>query len=284
MRFFTPLLILGIVFSACTAPPEPIASPEPTVASGPTPAPTFAIPPRLITQAARQRGQLGSAPNKPYVSSKPSVRIPTLAPIVKTWEISSTATPRPEFTLHPTATRYIVAVGEQEFFVGEAADAVKRGDVHFGNGEYNEAITSFQEAKRFLDEPSPLLENRIGMTYGRLEQYDLAILHFSMALEIKDNAPDRINRSRAYRASDQCAPAIADAKVVLAMEPQKASNYHSHAIANSILSFCYFEQGNSALAMQHIDTAITVAQSHKYRASDLNELMEAREIIKDAQQ
>ena len=85
--------------------------------------------------------------------------------------------------------------------------------------------------------------------------------------------------------SDQCDPAIADAKVALSMEPLTGSNFHTHVAADYILSWCYFVQGNASLALQHIDAALATAGIHKFRTSDMDTLAETRGlIIQGAQQ
>ena len=295
MRNALLLLTLAIVLSACTA-PEPTAPPEPT-ATGPTAIPTFAMPPRLITQAARQRSSWDSAAGNPSVSSDSSVSskppaqlptlalIPTLAPMLDALNTSRVAMPEPPVTPRPTATRSIVLVGELEFFGTDASDAFERGNREFSNGKYEAAINSYQEAKRFHGEPSPALESRIGMAYKWWEKPRLAISYFSSAIGIKDNARDRINRARTYQSIDQCDPAVVDAKVALSMKPLIAPDFHTHVAADYILSWCYFAQWNDSLALQHIDAAIATAGIHETSSSNMDTLIETREfIIQESQQ
>ena len=236
---------------------------------------------------------MDSAAGNPSVSSKPSVRLPTLAPMVKipTFApmvrivgLTSTATPGPMIAPQPTPTRNTVALGETEFFGGDTAEALKRADAQFRNGEYEAAVGSYREAKRHHSKPSPVIENRIGMTHLRLEQYGLAILHFSNAIGINNNVPDRVNRSRAYKTNGQCAPAVTDAEAILMMEPTVATNYHSHLAANEILSICYFKYGNKAVGLEHLDAAIAIGKSHNFDANELNQLIEAREAMIQASQ
>ena len=217
MRIVLSLLVLGIILSSCAAPEPKVSDPPDPTATGPTPAPTFAMPPRLITQAARQRSSWDSAAGNPSVSSdssvssKPPVRLPTLAliptialipeiaPAFATPEISRAATPRPAVTLRPAVVRGVVSVGEEEFAGVDASNAFDHGNKQFSNGKYEAAINSYREAKRHHGEPSPALESRIGMAYKWWGKPRLAILHFSEAIGIKDNARDRINRARTYQ-------------------------------------------------------------------------------------
>ena len=122
------------------------------------------------------------------------------------------------------------------------------------------------------------------MAYKWWGKRSLAILHFPKAVEIKNNAGDRINRGWTYDSIGQCDLAIADAKVGLSMEPLVTPNAHTHFAADYILSWCYFVQGNALLALQHIDAAISTGRVHEFRTSVLDVLTETREyIIQEAQ-
>ena len=280
MRLFLSLLIVGIVLSACAA-PQPTAQPEPTATVGPTPAPTFAIPPRLITRAARQRGQIDSAPNKPAVRLPTLPPIPTLATMVDTRAISRAATPRPIVMPRPTSTPEMTAtssprpsatpivihtLGDHEWFKGQAALALDAGETALATGDYRKAIRHYEDALKSHGKPSAKLENKIGLAYTGLEEWGRASQHFSNAIAIDDNPLDRINRGKSYFESDQCDLAITDAKAALDMEPLHEPGFHSDVEAHVLLVSCYAWTGASPAVRQHLDAAITIAKEHNYMA------------------
>ena len=90
------------------------------------------------------------------------------------------------------------AIGSSDIFdrYTAAADApVQRGKALLASGDYSGALDAFLEAKRRAGPPQPSIESYIGLTYQRLEQYDLAIEHHSTAISMGDNETVRINRA-----------------------------------------------------------------------------------------
>ncbi len=99
------------------------------------------------------------------------------------------------------------------------------------------------------------LQNRIGTSYLFLGQNEVAIQHFTNAIELEDNAPDRIIRSFLHREIGNCTEAIEDAKAALALEPTATPGYHTAAEANFLLAICYAQQEKYLLALQHTDAS-----------------------------
>ncbi len=189
-----------------------------------------------------------------------------------------TATPRPTYTPYATTARATVTptnapdyvlVGDMDYFGPDAYRLVEEGTEHFESGRYEAAIESFKEAIRAHTRPSAVLENRIGLAYSYMEEPDLAIQHFSNAIEIEDTSTDRVNRGLAYLMVGQCDAAVTDAKAALAMAPESVVGFHTDAEANTLLANCYELEGDLLAALQHLEAAIAIAEENSYLEIDL---------------
>ena len=150
----------------------------------------------------------------------------------------------------------------------------------FEDGKYLEAIAKYKQAIELHGQPSSVLENRIGLSYDALEQYERAVEHYSNAIRIRDNSIDRVNRSLTYHEIGQCDKAVADALVALTLEPAFKAGYHTDVEANYILSDCYFWDEKYLLSFQHIEAAISIAKEHQYPDAEVAFMEEERAIIK----
>ena len=142
-----------------------------------------------------------------------------------------------------------------------------------------EAIAKYKQALSYHGEPSHVLENHIGLSYYFLEQYNLAIVHYSNAIQIKDTSVKRVNRSLSYVTLERCDRAIPDALAALALEPAFEKGFHTDMEANYILSDCYFWDEEYLLSLQHIEAALSVAKQHQYSDEYVAFMDEEREII-----
>ena len=208
----------------------------------------------------------------------------------------STPTPRPTYTSYPTYTPspsvtgsasqsneiptvdpgiYIEIEGQKEWFFGSAKVHVEKARNEFERGRYEAAIYSFKRAQESHNKPSAVLENWIGLSYQALGKFETAVNHHSAAIEIDDDARERVNRGLAYLLSGQCGPAIIDTKVALEMEPRSAAGFHTDAEANYILASCYAYEGKYLQALQHTEASLQISIENKYE----NELISEREAI-----
>ena len=131
------------------------------------------------------------------------------------------------------------------------------------NGENEAALAAFKEAQEHHGKPSRVLESATGVSYLAQGQYDLAIQHFSKAIEIEDMASQRINRATSYAMKGECDLAIADARAALAMEPESNKGIHTDTPANFILAQCYLVQGHPQRALQHAEASILIAKENQ---------------------
>ena len=253
-----------------TLTPTPSPTPMPTPTSTPTPVVVPAVPTFVFPT-------ISIPPTRPpfiSITIAPPVIPPTLAiPTIR-------AVPSTPFTPEPTEKAKYHRLGDDEYLSELAFAKLEEGDDLRSNGKFAEAIESYKQALIYHGEPSGVLENRLGLAYRALEQYDLAILHYSNGIRISDSSVDRVNRSRAYVANNQCDKAIVDAKAALTLEPKFAVGIHTDVEANRILSDCYFWDEKYLLSLQHIEAALAIAREHGYSAEDIAIMEEEVEITK----
>lgn len=72
------------------------------------------------------------------------------------------------------------------------------GEVYLNQGNYRSALKELQRARQYYAD-DPLLHSDLGLTYYAMEQFDLAIRHFQIALALKpDFAEARNSLGKAY--------------------------------------------------------------------------------------
>ena len=203
-------IILALTL-ACTV-PSADPTPRPTYTLYPTPTPTLVVSTPTPTIVV----------STPTPSPRPTYTpYPTYAPT--TQEIEPAPTISPEM---------FQTVGKTQWFTGETAAALGRGQDAFNQGKYQEAVEAFIETQRIHGIPHPILQNWIGNSYRAMGQRERAIEHYTNVIEIKDEAIDRINRATVFSETHQCEAAIEDSKAALAMEPVAVTGYHTDFAAN----------------------------------------------------
>ena len=90
---------------------------------------------------------------------------------------------------------------------------------------------------------------------------------------------DRVNRGSSFVETDQCEPAIEDAKAALTMEPIKEDEFHTDSEANIILAGCYAQKGDYLIALQHTDASLEIAKENHYPSEELETRTLTRELI-----
>ena len=161
-------------------------------------------------------------------------------------------------------------IGE-ELFTGTALTEASRGEELFLQGEYRAAIQAYQLARDLKNQPSAVLENRIGMALQAMGNHPQAIAHFTTALDIEDSPGDRTNRAVSYLETGQCTLAIQDAQKALDMEHEAGFAFHTDAEAHAILAACQISE-NPHRAIEHAEKALNLAKSTGYPAEELASL------------
>ena len=249
------ILVLATACSALTGTPTP----RPTY----TPYPTYTPVPPLP-----QLGTNSAIPTPVVISQSDKAEVPLL-------ELGTTS-PLPTPTISPEMFR---EVGDKEWFHGETAAVLRRGEETFAQGKYQESLESFLEAQRLHGTPSANLQSWIGISYQALGQHDQAIQHHTNAIQIEDDPVDRVNRGLSFIETGKYGPAIEDAKAALTMEPITGDGYHTDAEANTILASCYAQQGDYLSALQHTDASLEIAEEHHYSSEELEQLSGMRYAI-----
>ena len=148
------------------------------------------------------------------------------------------------------------------------------------NGENEAALAAFKEAQEHHGKPSRVLESATGVSYLAQGQYDLAIQHFSKAIEIEDTASQRTNRATSYALKDECDLAIADARAALAMEPESNKGIHTDTPANLILAECYLIQDDPQRALQHAEASLLIGNNHQHSETYIEVITAIRDTIR----
>ena len=170
--------------------------------------------------------------------------------------------------------------GEVDFFIAAALEAWVQGVELFEKGDYRAAIQTFEKARNHHGKPSTVIESWIGSSYQSLEQHNQAIAAFTKAIETRDSAIDRLNRGLSHTLIGDCLPAIDDAEIALSIPVYEESGYHSFTEANSLLASCYMEEKNFKLASVFAEAALSGAVANGYPVSDIEALMESRDLAR----
>ena len=114
-------------------------------------------------------------------------------------------------------------------------DHIRRGNRHYDAGEYDDAITDYNQAIDLDSNIAAAYYNR-GVAYTKLGKYAEAIgdLTQAIALDPQDAAAYN-NRGIAYRNLGKYAEAIADYDQAIALDPKYAVAYSNRGVANNHL-------------------------------------------------
>ena len=199
----------------------------------------------------------------PYPTFTPQPQFHTAQPttIVRT---AQEAQAQP--TTNPTSVPddFVEIHVDRQWFFGLAAEHFQLAVDLFQQARYEEAIAQYQEAQRAHGKPSHVLQNRIGLAFAALGQYQEAISYHTNAIAIEDNPTDRNNRAQAYYFDNRCDLAINDAHTALGMPPESGPGISSDAEAHAVLGLCYSDQFEYAQAIEHLQHYAAIAQVNDY--------------------
>ena len=86
-------------------------------------------------------------------------------------------------------------------------------------GQYHEAITVLRKGTA-LDEERPDIHNLLGFCHFKLEEYEIAVTHFSRTVELNPaSAIDYANLGVNYRKLERTEEAIKHFELALALDP-----------------------------------------------------------------
>ena len=108
-------------------------------------------------------------------------------------------------------------------------DYIKRGNAYSYIGEYDKAITDFDQAIRLKPHYAKAYYNR-GNAYRDKVDFDEAIKNYTKAIELKsDYAEAYYNRGKLYNEVDEYDKAIEDFSAVIRLEPERVDAYNYRA-------------------------------------------------------
>ena len=111
------------------------------------------------------------------------------------------------------------------------AALVRQGDTHFGNRDFDRAISDYSEAIQLDPMNAIALHNR-GLAYANKSQNDEAITDYSEAIRLDPtNALALHNRGLAYANKRQYDEAIADYSEAIRLDPTNALALHNRGLA-----------------------------------------------------
>ncbi len=181
------------------------------------------------------------------------------------------------------APEAVQTTGEPQAFTGEPALALERGLVAFRQGRYREAPDYFQEARHLKGTPtSRVTQNWLRNAHSGLGNHDAALQSITAALELEDNAKDRVSRGTVLMDKGDCPGATKDARAALDLEPATAQGLHTHAEAHVILANCHGPERDLPTALEHAEEAWTIARAHGYADNPLQAIRQQRESIRAA--
>ena len=196
---------------------------------------------------------------------------PTYTPLPSE-EVVSTQVPSPVPTVEPEDPF-------EEFFSGRTRRLNNEANALQASGQHADAINKYKEALESYGKPSAVMENRIARSYAHLGEYDLAIDHYSNAIEVRNTSVNRVSRAGVYLQTDQCGLAIPDAQVALTLAPVLTEGFHTDMQANYILSTCYFFNSEYRKALQHMDATISIGLDIEMDGEVISALQDEREYI-----
>ena len=172
--------------------------------------------------------------------------------------------------MQPNATTpdpdHLKEIGDYYWFSDLSQAERDRANELLHRGDYHGAIQAYQSAQIQHGKPSSILESLIGTAYKFLGNHQLAIDHFTKAIEIEDNPVDRTNRAQSYIGTGQCPLAIHDAKQALDMKPESTDGLHSYVEAHVVLGNCSLASGDNAQAIKHAKAALPLMKKNNYSA------------------
>ena len=127
------------------------------------------------------------------------------------------ATPEPT----PAPEMHRVDVYFPDLLTETQEDIFRRAHNAHVRGRIGTALREYMALQAELDQPSALVENRLGVVYHALGNHSFAAHQFTAAIAAGDNHISRWNRAKANLDNRRCENAIEDAEWLLENEEQK---------------------------------------------------------------
>ena len=146
----------------------------------------------------------------------------------------------------------------------------RRGMELNDQGRFEEAIANLEIAQEEHKRPSGMIQTEIGHAYSGLGQHEQAIRHYSLAIEIRDDAFHRTNRGMEYLNMENCREAMTDASRALEVKQYEEPGFHTAVDAHWILATCHREEEDYENAIAHGRQVVDLARQHGYPEEDIS--------------
>ncbi len=171
-----------------------------------------------------------------------------------------------------------IAQGEQyleDFFGGFVSLDYQEGVKFFEEGRYEEAISVLESARQAHGKESSRILNRLARSYSGLGDDVTAIKYFTRAIEVRDNAFNRVWRALGYFWQWDYENAYPDAEQALTFDPNVEPGFHTSVEASWITANCQGASGYIEEALADLEVAIRLARESDYpdlRVSHMQEV------------
>ena len=157
----------------------------------------------------------------------------------------------------------------EDFLLGYASEDFEIGVAHFYGGRYPEAIVAFQSAKQHHGKPSGLILHMLARSYISTGDFDSGTYHFSGAIEVRDDAVNRVWRALHYSTIGDCDKGVDDAYAALSRKPYMEFGYHTTVEAFLIIADCQTFYGQFEGDPTDIEEARILARENGYTSEDI---------------
>lgn len=178
----------------------------------------------------------------------------------------------------------LVGTGQTVVLRGDALKAMQKGDAAYSAGDWPTAVRHYNRGLEAHGDHALAFHNRLALTYEAMGRREPAIKHYSRQIEIEDSVMGRVGRAINYAETGQCPLAVQDAQISLDMAQPVVdldAGYHSDVPAHSTLAVCAAEDGETGTALEHIETAESIAIQHGYGSEELTYLASVRRALQN---
>ena len=163
------------------------------------------------------------------------------------------------------------SVYPEDLLLGYASEDSNIGVAHFNEGRYREAITAFLSAQRLHGKPSSFILHMLARSYILTGDFESGIHYFSEAIEVRDDANNRV--WRALHLWD-CEKAVEDAYAALDRKPYVEPGYHTSVEAFFIVVDCQTLNGQFEGDLADFEDALKLAKESGYTPEEISLISE----------
>lgn len=165
-----------------------------------------------------------------------------------------------------------------------ASRDVTRGLEFLERGVYPEAILAFESAQDWNWMPSGYIFHLLGASYSAQGDHQNAILNYSLALDVRDDAYNRVFRAGEHLLYEECGPATADGLAALALPPYVEPGFHTSSDASFTVGYCMGLGGQLVESLVYLEESISLAQRNSYTAEGVQAMVDVYDEVLELSQ